>query len=750
MLPKIRTIVNKALLRIFMALLLVAVTMFIANYMVYRNSITGIYQQVSENNKLVVKNMIRLFDDSFKNINDILYSIQMLSYNAWKSDGRVDLNQAYSSYLNVRSLVSSIDYIEEVVIFHQGSDLAITTQGTISLKELLQRQYANPNYNAEFWLSLTNTKHPLRVFSTDAYTNVNTGVGRKLIPVLGSTQISDLNVLVFLKIDKLLEHVNEDAMMQGTSLIVMDENRNVILNTDPNWSLFDTLRELNLGTQAETTLKNKDYVYQIFQSDYNGFVYIHKAPYLFANMKDVRDANVQIMLVAIAFALLLSAALSLYLYRPVRHIVKLITGRELRGADYGNIRTGIVRMQEENESIKHQMGMVRTELRKAAFLEALHGLSGGRELEQRLQRDYPAFYEHRFFVLAALRLPPRPADADTRADTHAGASEDVPFLEAELSRQFDAYGLFPLEPGFMVAVIGIPRLSERDSVLRQLHVVLRHAMSGIWQGLAAEAAVSRVFTSEAAHVAKAFQDVTDGFAYRHLDSTEAVIDYQTIQATWKVYAPLDEIGKASQCLVVGNVDACVQIIETIVRRNEELHVHRRQLVAVAGTIFYELLKQADANGKEAKRFVALEKAFFRQLEPPAGAPEIREALVGTARAIAETTAKSEAKRKLDPASISQYIEAHYMENLHLDHMAERLQTTPKYFSSFFKRTFSVNFVEYLNKVRLHHAKRMLQNPDLSISEISEKTGYLNASTFTSTFKKHFGISPSEYRKQLNR
>ncbi|MDF2670267.1 MAG: response regulator containing CheY-like receiver domain and AraC-type DNA-binding domain, partial [Paenibacillus sp.] len=300
---------NKGLLQIFLALLLVAVTMFVSNYLVYRNSLTDIYQQVTENNKLVVKNMVRLFDDSFKNINDILYSIQMLSYNAWKRDGSVDMHEAYLTHLNIRSLISTIDYVEDVVIFHQGSDLAITRLGTISLQELLRTSYANPAYNEDFWNTLSETKHPLRVFPTQSFTTTSTGNVRSLIPVMSSNQISSLNVLVFLKIDKLMQKVNQEAMMQGSSLIVMDQNRNIILNTEEKWDLLDVIHELNPGTNSETSLKNKDHEYHLFKSDYNDFMYINKAPYRFAHLKPVTDVNRQIMLSAIACALVLSALL---------------------------------------------------------------------------------------------------------------------------------------------------------------------------------------------------------------------------------------------------------------------------------------------------------------------------------------------------------------------------------------------------------------------------------------------------------
>jgi YesN/AraC family two-component response regulator len=746
MLPKFRATVNKGLLQIFLALLLVAVTMFISNYLVYRNSITDIYQQVNENNKLVVRNMVRLFDDSFKNINDILYSVQMLSYNAWKNDGTVDMHEAYLTHLNIRSLISSIDYVEDVVIFHQGSDLAITTSGTISLEELLRTSYANSAYNLEFWKKLSETKHPFRIFSAQSFTTSSTDSVRKLIPVMGSTQISSLNVLVFLKMDKLMQKVNQEAMMQGSSLIVMDQNRNVILNTEEKWDLLDVIYELNPGTDSETSLKKKDHEYHLYKSDYNSFMYINKTPYPFANMKPVTDVNRQIMLSAIACAVILSALLSLYLYRPVRNIVKLVAGRDQNGADFLNIRTGIVKIQQENESFKHQMDIFQQEMRKAALLNAIHSESGGRGLEQRFLRDFAPFYQAKYFFFAAFRIHNK-VSASQESDTLL--SEAASFLETELGKRFEHSFVFRMEPGYQLVVIGLESPFERDYAMKQLHTFIRQAKNSEWKGLVTEAAASRAYTSEIFHCPKAFQEINECFMYRHMNSDDALIDYTLIRPNWKVYAPLDEIEKAAQCLIIGNEEECVRIIDSIIQDNEERGIHRFQMASVATTILYELLKHWDLSDSEAKRVFALEKSFYKQIETTAAADDMRNALIGIVRAISADLSKPDPKRKLDPAFIAQYIETHYMDYLHLDHMAEKLHTTPKYFSNYFKKTFGINFVEYLNKVRLLKAKEMMKRPELSIAEIGEKTGYLNASTFTSTFKKQYGISPSEYRKQMN-
>jgi YesN/AraC family two-component response regulator len=109
---------------------------------------------------------------------------------------------------------------------------------------------------------------------------------------------------------------------------------------------------------------------------------------------------------------------------------------------------------------------------------------------------------------------------------------------------------------------------------------------------------------------------------------------------------------------------------------------------------------------------------------------------------------SRKQSKLNREFIIEFINLHYAEDLCLEKMAGMTETSPKYFSNFFKKAIGINFIEYLNKIRIQHAKELLKNSDILISDIGSKVGYANSSTFTSTFKKYCGISPAEYRKDF--
>ena len=83
----------------------------------------------------------------------------------------------------------------------------------------------------------------------------------------------------------------------------------------------------------------------------------------------------------------------------------------------------------------------------------------------------------------------------------------------------------------------------------------------------------------------------------------------------------------------------------------------------------------------------------------------------------------------------------------LEAVAAEIGLTPNYFSSLFKKETGESFVEYLTRLRLEEAMRMLEETDEKIYSVAEKTGYSDAGYFSYIFKKRYGISPIQYRRK---
>ncbi len=94
----------------------------------------------------------------------------------------------------------------------------------------------------------------------------------------------------------------------------------------------------------------------------------------------------------------------------------------------------------------------------------------------------------------------------------------------------------------------------------------------------------------------------------------------------------------------------------------------------------------------------------------------------------------------------EYIQEHYAEPLSLTGVANHFHFNPTYLSSYFSSNNREGFNEYLNKVRIEEATKLLIQDTLSIAEISGRVGYSDHSYFCKVFKKVKGVSPSQYRR----
>ncbi|MNG23471.1 HTH-type transcriptional regulator YesS [compost metagenome] len=83
----------------------------------------------------------------------------------------------------------------------------------------------------------------------------------------------------------------------------------------------------------------------------------------------------------------------------------------------------------------------------------------------------------------------------------------------------------------------------------------------------------------------------------------------------------------------------------------------------------------------------------------------------------------------------------------MEDLSKQLYLSRNYLNRMFKKATGETFTNYLIRLRLEKAKVLLAEGKYMIYEISEKVGYKNVAYFSSIFKKHFGMNPSELGKK---
>lgn len=95
--------------------------------------------------------------------------------------------------------------------------------------------------------------------------------------------------------------------------------------------------------------------------------------------------------------------------------------------------------------------------------------------------------------------------------------------------------------------------------------------------------------------------------------------------------------------------------------------------------------------------------------------------------------------------IQEWLYDNFQRQLKISDLASRFQLSVRSLNRRFKLATNTTPLQYLHELRIAHAKELLKQSNLAISEIADLVGYQDASYFTSLFKKQNKVTPNEYR-----
>ena len=105
-----------------------------------------------------------------------------------------------------------------------------------------------------------------------------------------------------------------------------------------------------------------------------------------------------------------------------------------------------------------------------------------------------------------------------------------------------------------------------------------------------------------------------------------------------------------------------------------------------------------------------------------------------------------APERLPLHDVLDYMNNHYLENPSVKELASQMDMSEKYFIQYFHLQTGTSPKQYLVDKRMKHALLLLANPDNTLTYTAAKLGYSDQYAFSKAFKKHFCVSPSQYKK----
>ena len=245
---------------------------------------------------------------------------------------------------------------------------------------------------------------------------------------------------------------------------------------------------------------------------------------------------------------------------------------------------------------------------------------------------------------------------------------------------------------------------------------------------------------------RSYQEASALFKNRFMYLHCGVVTNDTLDMDNKAENEIDEIINRIYAYVeINDLDKLNSALETLRQTlcNNSFTAERIKVICITGAM--ELKARASKNIGDKKTEQFLNDEFIAHLGEKSSLFDIIEYLKKTLTELSNThfgrTTKSTMER------VVQYICSNYNHELRLEQLATIFGYNSAYLGKVFHQYTGENFNNYLDRIRITEAKRLLGLDEYKVYEVAEMVGYTNINYFHNKFKKYVGMSPLNFKRQ---
>lgn len=722
---------------------------------IYKTNTDKMHEQLENYDRTIVGNMSNSMIKCLNDIHNIFHNIY--SINNDLVDNRTEeidyrafrMLKDYLSYT-----VSSYEYVYDIVIY-PSSDLsvALTSQGSYSVINVFEKIFHNASYPVSFWLNYEPADKNILILPSSVYENKLLGTRENLIVALSNRKsiYTDYNIVIFIDKDKIFKIPAERKLLDKSAYAVFDSNRNLILSEnltklklqDIRYSI-DTSRK-----EMEFELGNSKY-YMVF-TDLHKYIVVNK----FSDrsiLSDVKENNMLTITLAAFIGFTISLIAIIILYRPLKRILNHIdlknsninvsnpfnvidreiqslkdrtlsltqTLSSLKEADIcNNFRKALSGINTTEDDINKVFSSVRDENGKinnyiivitnleSKNVNNITGISGDRKISPKIKKDFIKLWKSTFNCSISFQFSSKGYTSLVNLEENISNTRLESIMEKFIE---DFYHLF-------------------DNVKLAIHV--------------------SNFYSSPYDIAKAHIEASKSIEFKPVTSKSKVFYYNSIYRPQNPYLTFDILEKYKNHLMTGNKKECVSAFNEIIAKNVNLNLDMFTFKNVCYRLLrtiYQVAPDSIVNQfNRQQNFITLTTRLY-SLNSVDDFLDFFDSVIGSFTGFIQNELNFKTMSSREKINyIQEYIRLHYNEDLYLEKLSDMINLSPKYFSNHFKQVAGVNFTEYLNKVRVMHAKELLKDSSLTLNDISHMVGYKSSSAFSINFSKYQGMTPNKYR-----
>ncbi|WP_077622413.1 helix-turn-helix transcriptional regulator [Sediminibacillus massiliensis] len=456
------------------------------------------------------------------------------------------------------------------------------------------------------------------------------------------------------------------------------------------------------------------------------------------------------------FAIILSLFASRKLYAPIEKLTRSINGSSLSSRnEFELIEMELDNLSTESEELQTRLQKQLPHLREGFLLQLVQGYLYSYREEDLIEHmeQFGSNNESKQYVIAFVqlfgftKLTERFSEGDEGLVTFSAVNITEELIHSS-KLEADVINFHDLSLGILFSFPEEQPVDEIDDLIVGFSEELTEYINDICKMDVSIGISKKARSLKSVH--RIFEETKASLSFRNLQESNQIIEMDKMDILLNSHDsfeyPFDLEKELTNAIRLRNKEEATRLLNEffspLAEKNVSEAMMKQASLKLLGSIFHIILQSG-----LVESFMKEGSNLYEELYRLKDTDEIihwfeQKAIIPI---IEELSQKQDQRLRLIVEKVIHMLEEEYMTDISLDYCADEVNLNPSVLSKVFKDFSGWNFIDYLTHIRLTKAKELLLETDTKIKDISESVGY-NHSYFNRIFKKHEGITPSEYRK----
>lgn len=739
---------NSLFIQLLLSFLIIIVLLASFNIFSFTFFKGNIREEIIKYNDANLKNTTEKYESYFQLLNSLILNLYFNTNVDFLSRNRDNYETANHIVRNeIKTLMSNPTlFLDNLVMNYKDTALTLDKNGTSNSQTMFSKFYYSPDYTVDFWKKQFEESYNFRIYPAARFSEVTVNkqisAQANLFPFIVKTKLyAGFYIVAFIDTQNLFQafhnSINENFYIADGS------GEQIFLSNSAN------TKHLPQFAESQGAIKQGDFYYFYKKGNLTGFTYVNIIPIknISSQISRLNFTLLSLLIISVALGIIISILFSMRFHNPIEKIILSIQQLNSlplprsRIKEFDFIGENIKKILKSNQDIHQSLTENKSLLRYYAYTNKLKNIhSSLYDLKDHFVNNNPFI-----FILVELTFK-----AQYKEDFDMEQDRAIYYIKENinyyLSEEHKDSQTFQIENDQFLSIVflnnGETHLNETLDHINQLLIIDQDyyfatiTVSSIYQN-------SSEFTL-------AYEQVLDLTKYRQLnDKTQIILDNDR-KETANISFSADQEQEFSLHLNAGNADNLLQIVRRFFSHMYKKDATAHQFQQFSEDLVNKVMKAITTLNLKMNTLASSSNSPSSQLKECYTLKAYDLFFTEFLSAAAGLINQKKQERDHITSFVIDYLEQYYAQDITLDLLAEKLNISGGYLSTYFKEKTKKNLIDYVNEVRITKAKHILIESNLRIQDVASQVGYLNMNSFNRMFKKFSGLTPSEFRQTNKR